>query len=144
MECYDIHDQRTRNIDQSGFNPSFKCTPNHGYEFSSKIIILPIITMIYQSIYSFRCKSKAPCHPCPLMKVRLWCGCQTVREAPLPPTVATTTVTVDEFTNPVECHDYHDHGNWSITTCEDSCWRVAYFDFELGNVRNEYGKRIKL
>ena len=29
--------------------------------------------------------------------------------------------------------------NWSTKTCNDACWRVSYFDSELGNVRNDYG-----
>lgn len=116
MECSNIRGESVENISQDGFNPSFQCNPSVG----------------------FKCNSKAPCHPCPLINVRLWCGCKKIRSPPSTSGLLPVT-TAKMFINPVECYDYRDGGNWSFVTCEDACWRIGYFDFELGNVRNEYG-----
>ena len=111
MGCSDIHGVSTENIDQSGFNPEFTCSADYGFE----------------------CEQKAPCHPCPLIKARLWCSCDQVREE-----ITTQAVTTTPIPNPIRCHDFHD-SIWSAVTCSNACWRVSYFDFKLGNVRNDYG-----
>ena len=60
MKCSNIRGESVENINQDGFNPSFQCNPSVG----------------------FKCNSKAPCHPCPLINVRLWCGCKKIRSPP--------------------------------------------------------------
>ena len=113
MGCSDIHGVSTDNIDQSGFNPEFTCSADYG----------------------FKCNQKAPCHPCPLIRARLWCSCDQVREEI---SVTTPALTTTPIPNPIKCHDFHDK-IWSAVTCSNACWRVSYFDFKLGNVRNDYG-----
>ena len=113
MGCSDIHGISTDDIDQSGFNPEFTCSADYG----------------------FKCNQKAPCHPCPLIRARLWCSCDQVRQ---PILVTTPALTTTPIPNPIQCHDFHDK-IWSAVTCSDACWRVSYFDFKLGNVRNDYG-----